>query len=212
MRRFAHHWKPGRWRCRSCGEQEFRHARGCGDEFQSDGKATINYPQVVALIYRIEHSDSTDYRNAKPFCREEQEFHLSVKDRKVRFALYGHYATEEDTRESIAEYIRVWEFDARLKRGPDSFRLEFENSEIVDRRNPTPGAVRLRGRLAIRGIGAATLTVSFSDYPSPPSDIALNADVEMMHQRYLGYRQGRKPFASMANFCLTVLESTTGEQ
>ena len=102
-------------------------------------------------------------------------------------ALYGYYATEEDTRESIAEYIRVWEFDARLKRGPDSFRLEFENSEIVDRRNPTPEAVRLRGRPAIRGIGSATLTVSFSDYPSPPSDIALNADVEMMHQRYLGY-------------------------
>ena len=63
----------------------------------------------------------------------------------------------------------------------------FENSEIVDRRNPTPEAVRLRGRPAIRGIGSATLTVSFSDYPSPPSDIALNADVEMMHQRYLGY-------------------------
>ena len=46
-------------------------------------------------------------------------------------------------------------------------------------------------------------------YPEPPSDIALNPDPRTMH---LGDRSGREPLASMANFCLTVLEASTGKR
>ena len=105
----------------------------------------MNDPHVVTLIYRIEHGDSIDYSQAKPLVVDEPRFRLSVEDMWARFEFKAHYATAEQARDAIADYIRVWEFDATLKRGnPDSFRLRFEKAEIVDR-DPTPGAVRLSG-------------------------------------------------------------------
>ena len=173
----------------------------------------MNDPHVVALNYRIDHGDTIDYSRAEPLDREEPGFRLTVEDGKVRFELKEHYATEEQAREAVAEYIRVWEFDATLEYGSsDSFRLAFDNPEIVDRK-PTPGQIDV----VARGVaGFASLAVSVQTqppaYPEPPSDIALNPDARTMHQRYLGYRAGREPLASMANFCLTVLEASTGSR
>ncbi len=107
----------------------------------------------------------------------------------------------------------MWEFDATLKRGNSgSFRLAFETPEIIDRA-PTPGQISLRGLGdTIVLSDTVTLQVQPPSYPEPPSDIALNPDARTMHQRYLGYRSGREPLASMANFCLTVLEASTGKR
>ena len=170
----------------------------------------MNDPHVVALIYRIDHGDSIDYSQAPRLDVEEPRFRLTVEDRRARFEFKVHYATEERARQEIAEYIRVWEFDATLKRGnPDSFRLQFEKAEVIDR-NPTPGAVRISGRLEVRGTGSARITLRVPAYPAPPSDIALDPDAETMHQRYLRHRQGREPLPAMAYFCLTVLELAAG--
>ena len=100
----------------------------------------MNDPHVVALIYGIKHDDSVDYEEAEPFVREEPTFRLEVKDKKARFELKDHYAEESVARESIEEYIHVWEFDACLNNGPGSFKLRFDESEIEDR-NPTPSVV-----------------------------------------------------------------------
>ena len=137
----------------------------------------MNDPHVVALNYRIDHGDTIDYSRAEPLDREEPGFRLTVEDGKVRFELKEHYATEEQAREAVAEYIRVWEFDATLEYGSsDSFRLAFDNPEIVDRK-PTPGQIDV----VARGVaGFASLAVSVQTqppaYPEPPSDIALNPD------------------------------------
>ena len=171
----------------------------------------MNDPHVVALIYRIEHGDSIDYSQAKPLVVDEPRFRLGVEDLRARFEFKAHYATAEQAREVIADYIRVWEFDATLKHGnPDSFRLRFEKAEIVDR-IPTPGAVRLSGCfVGVTGTGSARLTVSTPNYPSPPSDLAINPDAETMYGRYMGYRQKREPLPGMAYFCLTVLQAGAG--
>ena len=167
----------------------------------------MNDPHVVALNYLITHSDSIDYSEAKPLSREEPGFRLTVANKKARFEFKEHYDTEERARQALADYVRVWEFDATLKYGnPDSFRLEFEKAEIVDR-NPTPGEVRLSGKLVARAtLGTARITTVVRKYPSPPSDITLNSDVETMHQRYMGYRGKHEPLQSMAYFCLSMLE------
>ena len=171
----------------------------------------MNDPRVVALIYRIEHGDSIDYSQARPLVADEPRFHLSVEDMRARFAFKVHYATVEQARDAIADYIRVWEFDATLRRGnPDSFRLRFEKADIVDL-NPTPGAVRLSSSLVAGvGIGSAHLTVSTPNYPSPPSDLTINPDAETMYGRYMGHRQKREPLPGMAYFCLTVLQAGAG--
>lgn len=166
----------------------------------------MNDPHVVALNYAVTHGDSIDYGNAEPLDLDEPEFRLTVADRKVRFEFKTHHATEEGARDTLADYIRNWEFDATLTYGsPDSFRLEFENAEIIDR-NPTPGVTRIGGRLEIRGTGSARLAMGVSKYPSPPSNMSLNSDIETMHHRYMGFRARHEPLESMAYFCLTMLE------
>ena len=171
----------------------------------------MNDPHVVALIYRIEHGDSIDYSQAMPLIVDEPRFRLGIEDMRARFEFKAHYATAEQARDAIAGYIRVWEFDATLKRGsPDSFRLRFEKAEIVDR-NPTPGAVRLSGCfVGVAATGLAKLTVSAPNYPAPPSDLSINPDAETIYGRYMGYRQRREPLPGMAYFCLTVLEAAAG--
>ena len=173
----------------------------------------MNDPHVVALVYRIEHSESIGYAKAAPFCRDEQGFRLSIVDGKARFEIHDHFPSIEAADEALTEYRRAWEFDAQLRRGPDTFHLvlERENSVIIDR-NPTPGHVRLKGIGVTVVLGSAKLLVEPSVYPEPPSDIALTPDVETIYDRYMGYRRGREPLASMASFCLTVLEAATGER
>ena len=174
----------------------------------------MNDPHVVALIYRVEHGDSIDYSTAKPLVVEEPGFRLCVEGLRARFEFKAHYATAEQARNAIADYIRVWEFDATLKRGnPDSFRLRFETAEIVDR-NPTSGALRVSGCLVGEGAGTLSvkLTVSTPNYPSLPSDLAIDPDAETLYGRYMGYRQKREPLPGMAYFCLTVLQHGAGSR
>ena len=170
----------------------------------------MNDPHVVALIYGIEHGASVGYEEAEPFVREEPAFHLEVKDKKVRFELKDHYAEESAARKSIEEYIRVWEFDACLNNGPGSFKLRFDKAEIEDR-NPTPGVVTISGTIR-SGVPtvSGSITRGLPDYPSPPSGLAINPDVQTMYDRYMNYLRGREPLSGMAFFCLTVLENSAG--
>lgn len=173
----------------------------------------MNEPHVVALIYRVEQeeSPSVDYSQAEPLVGvEEPEFHLEVRDLKARFEFKVHYETETSARQAIEEYIRIWEFDANLKRGSRVFRLKFDRAEIVDR-NPTPGQIRMSGgisRSEVRG-SSPMLTIAATRYPPPPSDLCLDPDILAMYEHYLASRRKAENVTSMAYFCLTVLEGPT---
>ena len=172
----------------------------------------MNDPHVVALLYRVDHTKSVDYSKAEPLVRDESTFRLEIKDNQARFELKEHYATEEDARNAIENYIRIWEFDACLENGPNSFRLIFERAQIEDR-NPTPGVTNIRANIR-SGIPtmSAALTVGLPNYPEPPSGVNFNdPDVQTMYKRYMSYRQRNEPLASMAYFCLTCLENMTGQ-
>ena len=176
----------------------------------------MNDPHVVSLVYRVEHGNSVNYREAKPLVRDEPAFRLEVKDNQARFELKDHFATEEDARNAIKDYVDDWEFDACLEHGPDYFRLEFDSAQIEDRNPPppTPGvrniAMTFRGA---PGTGSVALTSVVHNYPAPPSGVHFgDPNVQTMHQRYMGYRRGNEPLASMAYFCLSVLEHSTGQK
>ena len=170
----------------------------------------MNDPHVAALFYRIKHGDSVNYSNPEPFRREEPAFRLEVKDKQVCFELKDHYASAAEARNAIDDYIRVWEFSACLENGPDSFRLNFERAQIEDR-NPPPPVPGVKSIAATFRGGYSTMTVKLSvvkkQYPLPPSGLKLCPDVQTMYDRYMGYRRGKEPLASMAYFCLTVLVS-----
>ena len=176
----------------------------------SGQELTMNDPHVVALIYHIEHGNSVDFSKAEPLVWDESAFSIKVKDKKVRFELKDHYASEGEARKAIEDYIRVWEFDACLENGPDAFRLNFEGAKIVDR-NPPPPVPGVKNIAAtFRGGLSGTLTVKLgvvkNDYPPPPSRLKLCPDVQTMYDRYMGYRQGKEPLASMAYFCWSMIK------
>ena len=169
----------------------------------------MNDPQVVALIYSIEHSSSVDYSNEPPFDHEEKAFKIKVEGKQVRFELREHHASVEAAQETVEPYIRGWELDAGLRRRPGDFMLNFDRPEIVDR-NPTAGVTSFS--FHFRG-GVPTVSVSptvTKPYPQPPAGLTLDPydpDVQTMYKRYEGYCQNREPLTSMAYFCLTMLES-----
>ena len=176
----------------------------------------MNDPHVVALRYKVEHASSIDYSSAAPLVVHEDGFDVRVEDRRVRFSMKAHFATERDARDAVDDYICSWELDAALAKGPNAFKLRFDRAEIEDR-NPTPstkdvdvrvGPVRTGiPRVRIRAI------VSSHTYPKPPSTgLKRSPDVESMFYRYVGYREGREPLTTMAYFCLTVLLASTRER
>ena len=173
----------------------------------------MNDPHVVALNYKIEHASWVDWSRAEPLQLQEHAFHVRVEDKRVRFAMKEHFATEAEARSAVQDYMDAWELDAALARGPNSFKLRFVQSEIVDR-NLTPGAFHVHAGSATFTISTSVAqgTVSPASYPAPPSrGLRRSPDVASMYFRYVGYREGREPLASMAYFCLDVLLASTGK-
>ena len=121
----------------------------------------MNDPHVVSLVYRIKHDDGLDYSQAAPLERDEQAFRMRVKDGLAHFEFREHHSTVEAAAASIGGYIRAWEFDAQLARGPDSFRLTLDRglSEIIDRA-PPPKNARISGNAGSLGTRAANCQCS----------------------------------------------------
>ncbi len=167
----------------------------------------MNDPHVVALLYTIEHGRRVDYRKARPLDHEEAGFRVKITNQQIRFEFKEHYPTEDAARKVIEDYVRAWEFSACLENGPDYFKLKFDYAQIEDR-NPKPGVVMVSARPARFEfkVGKVTVVVSPPRYPPPPSGLKLTPDVQLMYDRYMDYRQGRKGLLDIAYFCWTVVK------
>ena len=172
----------------------------------------MNDPYILALNFKIQHGESYDYSKAPPMVVSTPHFDISVEDENARFVFKTHYATERDARDAVENYIRAWELDIALHRGPDAFKLVFDRAELHDR-NPTPGVIAVAAgplRFTV-SVSEPKVTVFLGSYPSPPTPgLKSSPDVESMFNRYIGYLEGSEPLASMAYFCLTVLLSSEG--
>ena len=169
----------------------------------------MNDPHVVALLYQTEHGRWVDYGEAKPIDHEETGFRVEIANEQVCFEFKEHYETKDAAREAIEDYIRVWEFDASLREGPNHFKLKFKRAHIEDRK-PTPGVMDTSVSITSGVPKVSVMATVSKPYPSPPSSgLKLIPDVQTMYDRYMGYLQGREPLASTAYFCLTILERST---
>lgn len=177
----------------------------------------MNDPHVVALIYTIDPDVSSDYSQAKPLDCEEDKFSIRIENKKIRFTMKEHYASVEEARQVVKEYIRDWEFIVGLESGPNAFKLDFLKPEIVDR-NPPPRQQGWANVSATITAGVPKITAKASalpiprPYPLPPSrKMKITPDVQSMYDRFMGYRSGKEPLPSMAYFCLTVFEAAAGQ-
>lgn len=163
---------------------------------------------VESLTYRILHVESESYEKAPPLEHEYSAFSIHVQNNIATFRLKERHATVDLARAIIEPFVRAWELDAELYRGFGAFQLAYRSAEICDPKQP-PGqnvhdcSVWLDVKMDV----TVDAVVERGCYPSPPANLAVNADVETMLQRFNLYRQGRDTPAGMAYFCLTMLES-----
>ena len=170
----------------------------------------MNDPHVVALIYEVNHRESVNYDEAEPLVVEENAFRLEVRDKKASFYLKDHYADEDAARKPIEEYIREWECEVSLQKGPDYFSLKFQYSKIKDR-NPLPSKPDKTDLCVSISSGISHIESTLcivtkpTRFPSPPSDVSFNPDVRTLLDRYMNHCRGHEPLTSMAYFCFTFL-------
>ena len=180
----------------------------------------MNDPQVVALIYKVEHKDSVSYENAAPLRHYGwPEFDLTVEDKIARFEFKQHYADKDEAREAIEPFIQHWEFESAMQVGPGSFSLRYNEAEIIDR-NPTPpepssGPQQASARASFEAdfSVSAPVTHGLPHYPPPPAGGSVDLDdscVVKMQSKYEKYCLGRVEQPAMAYFCITALTEKYG--
>ena len=179
----------------------------------------MNDPQVVALIYTVEHGKSVSYEDAAPLRHwGAPEFYLTVENKVARFEFKKFYADIYEALEAVEPFIQHWEFEASMRFGPGTFWLRFKEAEIVDR-NPSPPEPRKKGfgasavLLELTASTSGSVVLGFPHYPPPPASGLVDPDddcVVMMKRRYDHYRLRRAKLPSMAYFCVTVLEAKYG--
>ena len=179
----------------------------------------MNDPQVVALIYTVDHRNSVSYENAAPLrFSQSPEFDLTVEDKIARFEFKKFYADEDEARKAIEPFIQQWEFETGIRWGPNNFSLRYKKVEIIDR-NPSPPEPGKKGFGASVIFSGLTVTASGGvlfvnpHYPPPPAGGSVDPDddyVVKMKRRYDQYRLGRAKQPDVAYFCVTVLEVKYG--
>lgn len=165
----------------------------------------MNQPQVVALIYDVEHGPRVGYKSTARLVCEEDKFLITIESEEVRFQLKEHHATEESARRVVEPYVQRWEFSAGLARGPRTFRLKYRKAEIRDL-DPTPGVVEIRAGSRHATRGGVEITISYDKYPPPPPEISISPNVQSMYDRFMKYCNRMEPLPSVAYFCVTVLD------
>jgi len=175
--------------------------------------------RVKALHYDVVSSEFLDFENAAPIVHETAEFKMRLADDSACFEMKGHVSTMDEARAIVEPFAKDWEIQSGLEHSPGDFRLVFKRAEIVDqeqesprRREDGPKVVSVRGTAHVHSSMDAILHIHRGAYPTPPTKFLSSPEVDMMYQRYKAYQEGREPLASMAYWCLTVLEASTGQR
>lgn len=164
--------------------------------------------RVKSITYAVKTSDSTTYE-VPPLEGEEEEF---------RFRLDGHFLTfemkdllEEDAANALVDsYVRAWETSIALQYGPDEMRFIHHGMSTIDLDKPEVIRLTVTRSTSWNVASSGQLHVTRYAYPTPPIGFVVSPDVEVMYLRYRGFLEGREPLASMAYFCLPVVESSVG--
>jgi hypothetical protein len=176
----------------------------------------MNDPHVESLIYRVEaNSEVIRFENPPPLVYETTAFRLRLEDGALTIEMKEHYPTVQKARTCVESYLKDWtlfsalEFDVMLD-------FIFETARQIDRNPPLPGqatgeAYLVENSATMQAEGSLTPFVRMA-YPIPPSGFEASPDVEVMWCRYRRHIEEKEPLASMAYFCLTVLEWSTNRK
>jgi hypothetical protein len=172
----------------------------------------MNDPHVVSLTYQMKVGSSIRFNNPPALEREHDAFQLRLDAGTLVATMKAHFATSDEARLVVDPALRAWEIDTSLTYGPSIMSFSFDKAEVIDR-SPPPGT-RHRVILGSGGAcagGKATVMIVHPKYPEPPSRFCASEAVRWMWHRYQQFKAGKEPLPSMAYFCLSLLEGTTGQ-
>lgn len=174
---------------------------------------TMRDPHIQTLHYEITSGEHISYRDPRPLSFSNHLGAFDVAENKLHVTPAEHFAHEVGAREAIEPFLRAWEIETDLNQNVEMIRFKFDRVEIVDRDPSPPGASQVihaeAGSCVLVG-SSATLHLTCSKYPDPPTGFRVTPEVQHAHRRWLGFRAGREPLQAMAYFVLTVLESSAG--
>lgn len=170
---------------------------------------------MLALGYRVIWADDVDYERAPRIQVETNDFDLDLFGRELRATLKRECSSIEQARSWVEDYLRGWEIIIGISEHPNAVHFKYERAEIEEvETNPKAGHHILHGKADIEvstSLSAAP-HVSRGTYPPPPDPFLVNSVVEALYARYSNYEAGRELLASMAYFCLTVIEKSAGNR
>jgi hypothetical protein len=138
---------------------------------------------------------------------------FDLADGKLTVELAEHCSDEQSARHIVEQYLRTWEIETDLTGQIGQIRFTFLNSKIIDRDPPPPGGSRIvqakTASLRITG-HKASIHITCGKYPDPPTAFATTPDVELVHNRWTRFREGKEPLQAMAYFLFTVIEKISG--
>jgi hypothetical protein len=176
-------------------------------------------PHVVALHYRLETGPQLAFNDPEPVERENDSFTLRLANGELRLEMKDHFATADEARLEVDQYLRSWEIDTGLKYGPGALRFQFDRPDIEDRDPPPPESPEITPRSGTLNINVSDgahvflsdsvrLQMGLSIYPTPPDSFAASPDVVEMWGHYTNYREKVEPLSTMAFFCVTAFQRT----
>lgn len=177
----------------------------------------MNDPHVVELRYTAKSErDDVTYDNPPPIEHETPLALYRLADGVLTIHPREHYATEDDARQALEQFLRAWEANTDLNNPVGCLRFEYKhNPHFIDREPPSQS----EGGMTIYPhdvyvktyMEPVLLTENRRQYPAPPG--SFNADSELVRDIMARYRQwntGGEPFQSMANAVLTRIETQAG--
>jgi hypothetical protein len=166
---------------------------------------------VRTLTYKVVVPDHFKYENAPPVEFDTREAHARLADGELVLTLKQDHSQVPAAQDAVAPILEAWQAMADLQYTPGEFRFKFDRPEFAFRHPPPAGVGVAVGYIPLANATLNAVGQSSPPprrtYPDPPIGFVLSPDAQVMHDRIVGSILGREPIASMAYFCLTVVES-----
>jgi hypothetical protein len=126
-----------------------------------------------------------------------------------------HFPSATAARAVVDLVLRAWEIETDFSLGNGTIRFKFDRAHIIDRSPPDPSGNRgaaLFGESALSFTANLTGHALRSAYPPPPpaNSFVSTPEVQIAHDRWRAFQEGRDQLTSVANLVLTMLEDSAG--
>lgn len=166
-------------------------------------------PHVEKLVYKLNQDEVVNYKDPKPVEKELDDFRIKLVDGILNIKMKNHCSSVNEARQVVEPFLRAWETDAFLKSGNNNFHFEFNDSNVIDRDPPgqEETVISIKDMSAQVSMSATMVTISYQNYPQPPTYVELSPDAESLASRYRNYRNDKELLVNVAYFCKTLIES-----